>query len=81
MPKRVVLCVIASCALTACGRWVEVPPLLMGCSDIEEIKEEVDDPDKFSVVRGMLDGICSQGGGKFAGGLRCENERVRIQCK
>lgn len=82
MPQRIVLCLIASCALTACGgRWVEVPPLMIGCDDIEDIKEEVADPNKFSVARGMLDGICGQGGGKFAGGLRCERERVHIQCK
>ncbi len=78
---RTCACVLALCFVTACGRWVEVPPLLIGCGDIEEMKDDVADPDKFSIVRGMLDGVCGQSGGKFAGGLRCEKEHVQVQCK
>ena len=79
--KRVCVCLLAACCLTACGRWVEVPPLLIGCNDVEEMKDEVADPNQFSIARGMLDGICSQSGGKFAGGLRCNKGRVQVQCK
>lgn len=66
------------------GRWIELPPILMSCQDLDDknIKADMADADKFSLTRGMMQGVCTQqGAGNFSGGIRCEKEAVQIQCR
>lgn len=66
------------------GRWIELPPILMSCEDLDDknLKADMSDPDKFSLTRGMMQGVCTQqGAGNFAGGVRCEKQAVQIQCR
>lgn len=77
---------IATCGLTACdqGRWIELPPILMTCNDLDDtqMKAELQNPDKFSLGRGMLQGVCAQSdAGQFTGDTRCNKDVVQIRCK
>jgi hypothetical protein len=66
------------------GRWIELPPILMSCQDLDDknIKNDMADPGKFSLTRGMMQTVCTQsGGGDFLGGVRCHNEAVQVQCQ
>ena len=66
------------------GRWIELPPILMSCQDLDDknIKDDVSDPNKFSLTRGMMQGVCTQqGAGSFTGGMRCHNDAVQVQCR
>ncbi len=66
------------------GRWIELPTILMSCQDLDDknIKADMADADKFSLTRGMMQGVCTQqGAGNFAGGIRCEKDAVQIQCR
>jgi len=71
--------------LVACeeARWIELPPLLMTCGDLEdeELQAELANEDRFSIGRGMLQGVCVQSGAKqFAGKTRCRDDVVEIRC-
>jgi hypothetical protein len=84
--KSTLALLVAISGLPACdrGRWIELPPLLMTCSDLEdkEMASELANPDKFSIGRGMLQGVCAQSGaGQFTGDTRCNNKAVEIRCK
>ncbi|MBV6416865.1 MAG: hypothetical protein CMLOHMNK_01483 [Steroidobacteraceae bacterium] len=84
--KNTVALLIACCAIGACdrGRWIELPPMLMTCSDLEDkdMRAELANPDKFSIGRGMLQGVCAQSGaGQFTGDTRCNKKAVEIRCK
>ncbi|MEZ5532014.1 MAG: hypothetical protein R3E69_06490 [Steroidobacteraceae bacterium] len=73
-------------AVTACdqGRWIELPPMLMTCSDLDDLgmKAELANADKFSLARGMLQGVCTQSSaGQFTGETRCNKKAVEIRCK
>ncbi len=72
-------------ALAGCDqtRWVELPPLLMQCGDLDDdFKKEIANPDKYSIARGMLQGVCQQTGAKdFDGAARCRNDVVEVRCK
>ncbi|MGD9597496.1 MAG: hypothetical protein AB7G76_03890 [Steroidobacteraceae bacterium] len=73
-------------AVSACdqGRWIELPPMLMTCSDLDDqgMKAELANPDKFSIARGMLQGVCAQSSaGQFTGEARCNKKAVEIRCK
>ena len=72
--------------LSACdrGRWIELPQVLMTCNDLDDqdFKAELANPDKFSLGRGMLQGVCTQSGaGQFTGDARCNRKVVEIRCK
>ncbi|MCW5569731.1 MAG: hypothetical protein KIT78_01420 [Steroidobacteraceae bacterium] len=81
------LALLAACGgLTACdqGRWIELPAMLMTCNDLDDkqMTAELSNPDKFSIGRGMLQGVCAQSGaGQFTGETRCRKEAVEIRCK
>lgn len=83
---RALLLPLLACALTACdqGRWIALPPLLMRCADLDDrnLKADLEDSSKFSLGRGMLQGVCNQSGaGNFTGDLRCSNDAVEVRCK
>ncbi len=85
MNRSVALLLIAA-SLAGCeqGRWIELPAILMSCQDLDDkdMKAELENPDKFSIGRGMLQGVCAQSGaGDFTGDLRCENDAVQVRCK
>ena len=66
------------------GRWIELPPILMSCEDLDDknLKDDMSDPNKFSLTRGMMQGVCTQqGAGSFTGGVRCSSKAVQIQCR
>lgn len=84
--KNILALLIACGAITACdqGRWIELPPILMTCSDLddEEMGAELRNPDRFSIGRSMLQGVCTQSGaGQFTGDTRCSKDVVEIRCK
>jgi hypothetical protein len=81
------LMLVVATALAVCGcsrtRWIEIPPLLMNCTDLEDpnLKADLDSEDTFSLGRNMMQGVCAQSGaGSFTGDLRCENDRVKVGC-
>jgi hypothetical protein len=84
--NRSLLPLLVAACLAGCdqGRWIELPPILLSCQDLndENMKEDLTNPDKFSLGRGMLQGVCAQSGaGNFTGDLRCENDTVQVRCK
>lgn len=84
--NKTIAVLLLGCGLAGCdqGRWIELPPLLMQCADLddEEMKADLKDPDKFSLGRGMLQGVCAQSGaGSFTGELRCKSDAVQVRCR
>jgi hypothetical protein len=84
--KNFLAVLIACGAVAACdqGRWIELPPILMTCNDLndEDMSAELGNPDKFSLGRSMLQGVCTQSGaGQFTGETRCSKDVVEIRCK
>lgn len=84
--RMILALLIPCCAVSACdqGRWIELPPLFMTCNDLEDqdMKAELKNADKFSLGRGMLQGVCAQSGaGQFTGDTRCNKDVVQIRCK
>jgi hypothetical protein len=84
--NRLTAVLLLALGLAGCdqGRWIELPPILMSCQDLDDknIKADMADADKFSLTRGMMQGVCTQqGAGNFSGGIRCEKEAVQIQCR
>lgn len=84
--KRTLTLLLLACAATGCdqGRWIALPPIIMQCTDLDDknLKADLEDPGKFSLGRGMLQGVCTQSGaGNFTGDVRCNNEAVEVRCK
>lgn len=86
--KRTTAVLLLALSVAGCdpggGRWIELPQILMSCTDLDDknLKADMSDPDKFSLTRGMLQGVCTQqGAGNFAGGVRCQKQAVQIQCR
>lgn len=84
--KRTLTLLLLACATTGCdqGRWIALPPIIMQCADLDDksLKADLEDSDKFSLGRGMLQGVCTQSGaGDFTGDVRCNNDAVEVRCK
>lgn len=83
--KTTLATIVAACALAGCdqARWVELPPLVMQCGDLDdEFQKELANPNKYSMARGMLQSACQQTGAKdFDGAARCRNDVVEVRCK
>ncbi|HPF26864.1 MAG TPA: hypothetical protein P5528_06015 [Steroidobacteraceae bacterium] len=81
---HVILALAGATAGCDSGRWIELPPIIMQCADLDsgELRAELANPDKFSIGRGMLQGVCAQSGaGVFTGETRCKDKLVEVRCK